>query len=77
MWKCHKFGIAIRLVTGEDTEAAESIAVKCGIIKDRSKLDFLEGKSFEAQIRRIPTGPVGKSLKRGLINFTLSKHFVF
>lgn len=56
--KCHMFGIGIRLVTGEDSEAAESVAIKCGIVKDRSKLDILEGKSFEAQIRRIPTGPV-------------------
>lgn len=62
MKKCLKFGIAVHLVTGDGVSAAESVAVRCGIVGDRDKSDVLDATAFEARIRHVPSGPVCISL---------------
>ena len=47
------------MVTGDNIDTARSIAIKCGILNEDPDLLVLDGREFNARIRRSPTEPVG------------------
>ncbi|CCI45418.1 unnamed protein product [Albugo candida] len=47
---CHKAGIVVRMVTGDNISTARSIAAKCGIIESGDNSLVMEGAEFRARV---------------------------
>ncbi|VDD80308.1 unnamed protein product, partial [Mesocestoides corti] len=63
--KCQRAGITVRMVTGDNLETARSIALKCGILTDQSRLSegvVMDGRMFNRLIRHRVTGQVSQEL---------------
>ncbi|KAI3375629.1 hypothetical protein L3Q82_003943 [Scortum barcoo] len=49
--KCHRAGITVRMVTGDNINTARAIAAKCGILPPEEDFLCMEGKEFNRRIR--------------------------
>ncbi|KAL5963957.1 Plasma membrane calcium-transporting ATPase 2 [Taenia solium] len=61
--KCQHAGITVRMVTGDNTETARSIALKCGILTEASgHADgvVMDGREFNRRIRLPTTGQISQ-----------------
>jgi len=44
--QCHKAGITVRMVTGDNIVTATAIAKEIGLVSDRKKFTAMEGSNF-------------------------------
>ena len=58
----------MRMVTGDNTNTAKSIAIKCGILHPKDNYLVLDGAQFNEMIRDRPDGPVS-SITECNVNF--------
>ncbi|CAF3674890.1 unnamed protein product [Rotaria sp. Silwood1] len=49
--KCRNAGIIVRMFTGDNVNTAQSIAIKCGIIKPNDSFLVLEGEEYNRRIK--------------------------
>ena len=61
--KCQRAGICVRMVTGDNVNTARSIAGKCGILSPTDDFLVMDGREFNARIRKDPQSPVGYHLR--------------
>eukprot|EP00301_Raphidiophrys_heterophryoidea_P006737 c12693_g2_i1.p1 GENE.c12693_g2_i1~~c12693_g2_i1.p1 ORF type:complete len:1048 (-),score=306.87 c12693_g2_i1:242-3316(-) len=55
---CHRAGIVVRMVTGDNMQTAVAIAQQCGIVTESERIDLvMEGPVFRAKVLKDPADP--------------------